>query len=309
MDSASGWATPTRVEPSGPIPLMAERRPVVVGVDSAPESRLALTWAIEEAVRRRRPLHLLHARGRSDSSAPGGTVNDGADPVRTVVETALVRVRTVAPDLEVTTRVSDESPAAALVAASQSAMCVVVGTRGRGALAGVVLGTTSAEVAVSAACPVVVVRRLGEVEPERPGIVVGTDGSGLSTDAIGYAFAEASLRRVPLTVVHACPASSSGSYVAPWLSDDPPARVAAEQAATAEEVAGWSEQYPDVRVRRHVLRADPVKALVDHSRGAELLVVGSRGIGGVSGRLVGSVSQGVLSRAHCPVVIVRTGIR
>ena len=305
MDAASGWTT--GVGSSGPARATARRGPVVVGVDSTPESRPALTWAIEEATRRKRPLHLLHARARQDGPVPAGPGADGADPVRTVVETALVRVRTVAPDLEVTTQVSDESPATALVAASGSALCVVVGSRGRGALAGAVLGTTSAEVAVNAACPVVVVRRLGEVEPERPRVVVGTDGSGLSTEAIGYAFAQASLRRVPLTVVHTCPERSSGSYVAPWLSDDPAARVAVEQAATAQEVTGWSEQYPDVRVRRHVLRGDPVKALVDHSRGAELLVVGSRGIGGVSGRLVGSVSQGVLSRAHCPVVVVRTG--
>ncbi|GAA4116796.1 universal stress protein [Knoellia locipacati] len=305
MDAASGWTT--GAGHSGPPPAIAHGGPVVVGVDSAPESRAALTWAIEEATRRKRPLHLLHARARQDSSGPVAPGAQDPDPVRTVVETALVRARTVAPDLEVTTQVSDESPATALVAASESASCVVVGSRGRGALTGAVLGTTSAEVAVRASCPVVVVRRLGVVETERPSVVVGTDGSGLSTEAIGYAFAQASLRRLPLTVVHACPSRSSGGYVAPWLSDDPAARVAEEQAATAEEVTGWSEQYPDVRVRRHVLRADPVKALVDHSRGAELLVVGSRGIGGVSGRLVGSVSQGVLSRAHCPVVVVRTG--
>lgn len=302
---------------SGEVAVLAQRRPVVVGVDGGPESRRALTWAIEEAVRRRRPLHLLHAGADpagEDPAGEDGTSREADDransgTAQAILDQALSRARAVGPGLEVTTQITHESPAQALVSASATASCVVVGSRGRGALVGAVLGTTSAEVAASAACPVVVVRRLAKVEPERPGVVVGADGSDLSTEAIGYAFAQASLRGVPLTVVHACPARSSGGYVAPWLSDDPAAKVAQERALTAEEVAGWAGQYPDVRVRQHVLRADPVSALVDHSRGAELVVVGSRGFGGLSGRLVGSVSQGVLGRAHCPVAVVRSGHR
>ena len=275
--------------------VMAQRRPVVVGVDGSPPSQLALAWAVEEAVRRRRPLHLLHA----------GAGRAGAGREAPLLQRARARVRDLAPDLDVTTELSEDGAARALLAASASAFSVVVGSRGRGALVGAVLGTTSAEVAANAACPVVVVRRPARVEPERPRVVVGVDGSELSTAAVGYAFAQAALRAVPLTVVHACPARAGGGYVAPWRSDDPAATVTAEHAATAEEVAGWSGLYPDVRVNRHVLRGDPVNALVDHSRGAELLVVGSRGFGGVSGRLVGSVSQGVLTRAHCPVAVVR----
>ena len=291
-------------------PVMAQRRPVVVGVDASAHGRLALTWAVEEAVRRHRPLHLLHAGARvpaTDSGSQSGSDSrsDSAVSLSPLLAQAAARARDLAPDLEVTAELSEDSASAALLAASTSAFSVVVGSRGRGALVGAVLGTTSAAVAAGAACPVVVVRRPARVEPERPRVVVGVDGSELSTAAVGYAFAQAALRGVPLTVVHACPARGGGGYVPPWRSDDPAATVASEHAATAEEVAGWSTEYPDVRVRRHVLRADPVNALVDHSRGAELLVVGSRGFGGVSGRLVGSVSQGVLSRAHCPVAVVR----
>lgn len=271
--------------------------PIVVGVDSSPESWTALAWAIEEATRRHTSLHIV------------GATSEGADQATrsarlVCLANAVARARSLAPDLKIAIEMPEAGAANALVAASRSAACVVVGTRGRRPVVGAILGTTSAEVARRASCPVVVVRRVGEVEPGRPGVIVGTDGTGDSSRAIGFAFAHAADRGLPLTVVHACTAHPHGDYVPPWQASDPAARTAKEQAATAKEIAGWSAKYPDVPVRRHVLRADPVSALVDHSRGAELLVVGSRGFGGLSGMVIGSVSQRVLASAHCPVAVV-----
>ena len=282
------------------------RGPVVVGVDSGPESWLALTWAVEEATRRVRPLHLIHARTSPDRARPVGVDARGERLAPTVLAAAVARAHALAPGIEVTAETTDQTPVRALTEASSSATCIVVGARGRGALVGTLLGSTSAQLTAHAACPVVVVRRPAEIGEGRPTVVVGVDGSALSTAAIGYAFARAADRGIPLTVVHVCPSRAQGAQVPPWRTDDPAAAVEREQAATAEEVAGWSEEFPDVRVRRHVLRGDPAAALVDHSRGAELLVVGSRGFGGMSGRLVGSVSQAVLGRAHCPVAVVQT---
>ncbi|WP_040883766.1 universal stress protein [Janibacter sp. HTCC2649] len=288
---------------------MRGRRPVVVGVDSGHESWLALGWAADEATRRGRPLHLIHARTSSDRARPEGVDAQGERLAPTGLNAAVAQARTLAPGIEVTAEATDQTPVRALTEASSFATCVVVGARGRGALVGTLLGSTSAQLTVHAACPVVVVRCPAEIGEGRPTVVVGVDGSALSSAAIGYAFARAADRGIPLTVVHACPSrahGSHGAYVPPWQTDDPAAAVEREQAATAEEVAGWAETFPDVRVRRHVLRGDPASILVDHSRGAELLVVGSRGFGGMSGRLVGSVSQAVLGRAHCPVVVVQT---
>jgi nucleotide-binding universal stress UspA family protein len=139
-------------------------------------------------------------------------------------------------------------------------------------------------------------------------VVVGADGSEGSTGAIGYAFAQASERLLPLTVVHvSTPASSRTTVGLRPTRSDLAAIAQHEQALTAEEVAGWSEQYPDVRVNRHVLSGHPVTALVEHSEGAEMLVVGSRGRSAFAGLLLGSVSQGVLQHAHCPVAVVRGG--
>jgi nucleotide-binding universal stress UspA family protein len=282
------------------------RQPVVIGVDDRPTSQVALAWAIDEATRRNLALRILHARTYPPDPRLDGPDGGGEVGMPTVVADAVARAHALAPGLEVTTEVSVLTPSLALLDASERAACIVVGARGRGPVVGAIIGTTSFEVAARAACPVVVVRQLPEIEPMRPGVLVGADGSAVSAEAIGYAFAQASDRELPLTVVHACPADFGSAYLAPWLAADPAARAAEEQALAAEEVAGWSEKYPDVLVRRHVLRGDPVKALVDHSRGAELLVVGSRGLGGFGGRLLGSVSQGVLRQAHCPVAVVRS---
>jgi len=73
----------------------------------------------------------------------------------------------------------------------------------------------------------------------------------------------------------------------------------------AERLAGWSEKYPDVEVRRRVVRDRPAAELVDLSRTARLVVVGSRGRGGVRGLLLGSVGHALIHHAHCPVLVAR----
>jgi nucleotide-binding universal stress UspA family protein len=284
------------------------RRPVVVGVDDRAASRVALDWAIDEASRHQLPLHILRACQIPPSSrvGPDEDTADGATPA--ALEEAVARAFALAPLLEVVTETPVADPSVALVEASKKASCLVVGARGRGALAGAILGTTSLDVASHADCPVVVVRELPGPAATPPRVVVGADGSEASAGAIGYAFAQAAERLVPLTVVHVATPDVDGTRSTLKLTGSNLLALSQrEQAIAAEEIAGWSEKYPDVRVYRHVLSGHPVKALVDHSQGAELLVVGSRGRSGLPGMLLGSVSQGVLRHAHCPVAVVRAG--
>jgi nucleotide-binding universal stress UspA family protein len=222
------------------------------------------------------------------------------------VADALAHVSTLAGRLEVTAEVSPLKPSIALLDASEGAACVVMGAGGRAPALGAFLDSTFLEVAAKAACPVVVVRQFPEIGVVRPGVVVGADGSEISSEAIGYAFAQADDRQLPLTVVHLLTSDLNTARVRAASTSELAAITEQEQARAAQEVAGWAEKYPDVRVNRHVLRGHPVKALVDHSRGAELLVVGSRGRGRFAGILLGSVSRGVLQHAHCPVAVVRT---
>jgi nucleotide-binding universal stress UspA family protein len=282
---------------------------VVVGFDGQPPAERALDWAIAEAQRVKAPLHVVYARMMP---LRGPTVEAGfaVHPTESeeILGAATDRVRSLAPRLSVTTASAYGNAAALLVDESRDASCLVVGARGRGALGSAVLGSTSIDVAAHAPCPVVVVRELPQQLPDRPGVVVGSDGSELSEAAIAAGFEQADRLGVPLTVVHAWYLDSEGTGLAALETDDVRLVVAQEEEALGSEaVAGWSEKFPDVKVRQRILRAHPVEALVDHSRGAELVVVGSRGRGGFTGLLLGSVSQGVLHHAHCPVMVVRSG--
>ncbi|KRF25091.1 universal stress protein [Phycicoccus sp. Soil803] len=282
-------------------------RPVVVGVDGQPPYDRALDWAIAEAQRAHAPLHLVYARMMP---LRGPTVEAGFDVHTTesdeILGAATDRVRALAPSVHVTTASAYRNAAALLVDESRDATCLVVGARGRSALGSVLLGSTSLDVAAHALCPVVVVRELPQQLPDRPGVVVGSDGSGISEAAIAAGFEQADRLGVPLTVVHAWFLDEVTGLAALATEDVTHVVAQEEDAVASAAIAGWSDKYPDVQVRQHVLRAHPVEALVDHSRGAELLVVGSRGRGGFTGLLLGSVSQGVLHHAHCPVMVVRS---
>jgi nucleotide-binding universal stress UspA family protein len=162
------------------------------------------------------------------------------------------------------------------------------------------------QVAAHAHCPVVVVPALPALRTQSGHVIVGVDGSEVSTDAVGYAFAEASQRRADLTLLHAWDMS--------MVQDPTPLNAVPEDfkafedgrvALAAEAAVGWAEKYPGVAVRTQVVRGRPDEALIDASSRAALVVVGSRGRGGFRELLLGSVSRGVLHGAHGPVAVVR----
>jgi nucleotide-binding universal stress UspA family protein len=280
---------------------------VVVGVDGSDSGRHALDWAVEEATRRRLPLHLLCA-WQSDYAAEtvAPLVPSIEEDCRSILEAAAANAKTVSPGVEVRTSTVHAQAASALIAASRHADSVVVGSRGFGAVKESFLGSTSMQLAAHAACPVVVVREPVTQHDATRRVVVGVDGADLSIEATGYAFAQASQRGLGLTVLHAWDANVFTSGVAMSALVEPWAELVNEQdEITSAAIAGWTGRYPDVEVHTQVVQGRPADILVDTSEGAELLVVGSRGRGGFRGLLLGSVSRHVLHRAHCPVAVVR----
>ncbi|MGA0830578.1 MAG: universal stress protein [Nitriliruptoraceae bacterium] len=134
-------------------------------------------------------------------------------------------------------------------------------------------------------------------------IVVGIDASDPSLDALRWALEEARLRGAELELVHAFPRPELvGMTMVVTLPSDDELRAASEQvlAEALERVGGAG----DVPVTRRVGTGGPAAVLVEAAEGADLLVVGARGLGGFKGLLLGSVTQQVIAHAPCPVVVI-----
>jgi nucleotide-binding universal stress UspA family protein len=195
----------------------------------------------------------------------------------------------------------------ALEDASAEADTLVVGASSRGVIGSVLLGSTSLHVIGHADCPVVVVREPSDMETRAAGhVVVGFDGSHLSDDALAYAFTTASQAHLPLDILIAWDTTELVSYqLAPAIAEEVRATAHHHRHELAAAAAApWAEKYPDVEYTVHVTTDSPAQALIDRSRDAALLVIGSRGLGSVRGALVGSVSAHVLRHAHSPVAVI-----
>lgn len=286
--------------------LTTDVSPVVVGLDGSAGSRLALDWAIDDASRRGRPLLLLSAWQFDTPEVGTSLLPSVSDECRSVLDAGAAHVRSVAPRIMVQTSVVHAHPTAALVEASRHADSVVVGSRGLGTTRELFIGSISMQLASYALCPVVVVRESASPRGEPGRVVVGVDGSDLSSDATGYAFEQAARRGVGLTVVHGWdPSFYTSSVALSALEGSWNDLESGQLLLTSEAVAVWADKYPDVDVHSRVGPGRPADLLVDASVGAQLLVVGSRGRGGFAGLLLGSVSRSVLHRAECPVAVVR----
>lgn len=141
--------------------------------------------------------------------------------------------------------------------------------------------------------------------PERV-VVVGVDGSKPSSGALAWAANEARLRGASLKVVRAwhVPAFAYGPYVTPPPPEDFNKNASSELDEQIKTVLG---EDPGLPVSSVVGEGPAAEVIVAASEGAEMVVVGSRGLGGFSGLLLGSVSTQVVHHAHCPVTIWRDG--
>jgi nucleotide-binding universal stress UspA family protein len=174
-------------------------------------------------------------------------------------------------------------------------------------LRGALLGSTALQVATHAPCPTIVVRDRGTrptTSSPRP-IVVGTDGSETSQNALAYAFAQADARGCELVIVHAWWLDLSGGRLIEVAATTAEQLEEEQRALLQQQVAGPASRHPDVVTHQVVVRDEPAAALTRLSAEAKLLVVGSRGRGGFRSLLLGSVSQRVLHMAECPVAVVR----
>jgi nucleotide-binding universal stress UspA family protein len=281
---------------------------IVVGVDDSPAGERAVTWAADEAALEHRPLVLLHATG--SLGTPGTVwltesdrvVQEARDHGHQLLVAASERIAERHPSLDRHLSVVSDDARGALLASAGDAQLLVVGSRGRGPVRTRLLGSVSAEVVRHATCPVVVVRphHPGAV---RRGVLVGADGSVGSLATLEFAYRQASVRGLPLTVVHCVsgpvPADSSTHVV--------PADRASLEAARlllAESVAGLSEAHPDVHVTLTATEGLPALRLELASAQMDLLVVGRHQASSVSRVLSGDLGLHVVEHGHTVVAVV-----
>ncbi|MFI6289139.1 universal stress protein [Streptomyces sp. NPDC051018] len=288
--------------------------PVVVGVDGSPSSLAAVETAAREARLRGLGLQVVHAFIWPNMHVPLGPSpmgpRDGGlrNIAERVLSEAVELARRVEPDVEVTSDLVGGEPLTVLEAQSRTASLVVVGSRGMGGFIGLLVGSTAVHLAAYGRCPVMVVR--GTPDPSGP-VLLAVDGSPQAEAAVGFAFAEASLRGAELVAMHAWNTWTERGDDDPGypqnLVDGAERLEATEERLLAEALSGWQAKYPDVTVHRRLVQDRIRPALIDASEHAQLLVVGARGRGGFKGLLLGSVSQAALHHAHCPVAVVRAG--
>jgi nucleotide-binding universal stress UspA family protein len=272
---------------------------IVAGYDGSPGSGDALRWAAREAKVRGTTLTVCLAWTPDHIALP--TESDLCDLARQHGQEILARglpyAQSVLGPGRVHADLASGSAAHVLCERSRSADLVVVGCRGHGELPGLLLGSVSWQVAGHARGRVVVVRGGWRPANQAPGpVVVGVDGSAAAAATLAFAFEEAGLRDVPLVAVCAL-ADASGRL--------------GEEHRVEEEfgnlMAAAAKEHPEVAVMERVLAGTPRAALLTASADAQMLVVGSRGRGGLEGMCLGSVAQAVLHHAPCPVGVVPPG--
>lgn len=281
---------------------------IVVGVDGSEHSDAAVDWAATQATLEGRPLAVVHCM--SPESPWNGLGLDYAyyrDAVdasaRQVLARATDRARTHT-GLEVVAARGLDDPRDDLVVVSERAAMLVLGSRGRGPVARLLLGSVSASVSRHARCPVVVTRTGA---PPSTRVVVAVDGRPECRGVVELGFRLASVRGLPLSVVHcfwdvAVAEGRTGAVGAdePGLDD--------LRLLVAESVAGFGSTHPDVPVTVELDRDLVDRALTGESRASDLVVVGHQPRHGIGRFVHGAVSLAVLERAAGPVVVVPEGI-
>ncbi|GAA2574831.1 universal stress protein [Dactylosporangium fulvum] len=279
--------------------MIANRRPVIVGVDGSPASLGAVRWAVDEAVRHGKPLRITHALG-----VPGPS--EQAVDEHVIALEAAIEARNWHRGLHITTSTWHGSPAHVLIEESRHASLVVVGSRRTRGFHSLLDGSVGLQLATHAYCPVLIVHHAERwTGPERPlpqqPIVVGSDGSAPSEFAVGLAFSEAATRGVHLVAVCAWrePARRWGRAA------DLTRLAAAVHDALAADLEPWQAKYPTVPVDLRAVRGTAAPVLLAEGSDALMVVLGPRGRDGFDDLRLGSVTQQVLDHATIPVLIAQ----
>ena len=277
---------------------MAEK--VIVAIDGGPGSRAAVDWVLERARTVRLSLELTTVVELGWAPA-GGPEDDFHLVYERALSDAGRWLDAAAPTIKRTSVVRRGNPAEELVRASTTADLLVIGSSKTGFLSGAVYGTLPLRLAAHTRCPLVVVPVTWT--PGGGPVVAGAEDDGTSNVALDLAAREAERRDVELIIVHAwnIPATIGLDDGAMIPFD---ALREAHEEILARCTARIRDAHPGLQVAAVLEQRAAAPTLVDASRQAALLVVGTHGRGAVAGLILGSVSHDVLLNMPCPIAVV-----
>lgn len=272
---------------------------IVVGVDESEGAARALRWAAREGELHGATVTAVMAWGLLDQHQPHAEPGFRPDYGEAEAAAALTVIATDALGHglsdRVRTRVVCDLPVAALLDASVGADLLVVGARGRGGFKGLLLGSVSQQCLHHSTVAIAVVREEPVPTSRAARIVAAIDGSDTARQALAWALREARVRHAHLTVVNAWPSPLFGP-------PDEYERASVELIAAALDGVDTSGMAGPIE--RASVRGGAAGAILDTAEGADLVVMGSRGMGGFKGLILGSVTAQVAQHADATVVVV-----
>jgi nucleotide-binding universal stress UspA family protein len=262
-------------------------RPVVVGIDGSDAAIGAAEWAVKEAIHQDVPVRLVHVMQAAGDSASGCPAEENY--AESSLRAACLAVEAAGLPVKVDTAVLRGDVDSALIAESNGATLICVGSLGIGRLASRVLGSTAATLAEQAQCPVAIIRRTDDGPlPEAGFIAVAVDGQPGNDEVMQWAMEEARVRRAPVLAL------GVWRWALFEIGDEHFYR----------RLDHWLRRYPDVEVEVASTRMSATRYLEGRIGGVQLVVIGGDDAKRVA-QLVGPHVLPILTHADCSVLVVR----
>jgi len=263
----------------GPVSRLESAPPVVVGIDGSHTAIHAALWAVDEAVSRDTALRLVHVIDRPTDQDDSLEVQAAEAALRA----ADAAIQETHKPVKVETAILRGKPQTALIEESRAAAMICVGSVGIGRLTRMLLGSTVADLARSAHCPVAIIRTDDASRSLSGCIAVALEDSRGGAEVMRTALDEARLRNTRVLAMG----------VQHWGVE-----------SNSRHLSAWRRRYPDVRVDMVTAYGGPTNFLARDDHGVQLAVVG-REDGKRVEQLIGPVNGGLYPHADCSVLVVR----
>jgi len=280
---------------------------LVVGFDGSDSSLSAIEWAASEGAVRGSSVRVISSYHTQPVVDFGfGTTGSLVESAETAawcldrLQIAASKVFDAYPGVPHDIEAVRESPAVALRHAAETADLVVVGSSGAGVVTRFLLGSVTGSLLASSPCPVVVVP--SGSRPSTSRIIVGTDGSDHADHAVRWAVDEADRRGDELVVVHVW---ESGYHLTTGGVDRADDLTPVDAELVLDRAVEAARAIGACSVRGDLVEGRQADTLLELSKTADLLVLGSRGRGGFRAMLFGSIASAAATHSSCPTVLVR----